>query len=133
LLAEIRAQTPALNVEILGVNDLNESAFNYLMTGGRQLPWLQDTAEQNVWSRWKVIFRDVRILDAQNRLYAVFNLTQFDLTYPTNRQALKTNFLNAPDSLTPTEMDCLMTGSRCTSATYPPAPRTTVTATESPI
>jgi hypothetical protein len=86
---------PALNVEILGVNNIQESAFNYLMTEDRSLPWLQDTKEQDVWNRWQVTFRDVRILDAQNRLYGVFNLTQYDLSCVSNRQTLRSLFLRA--------------------------------------
>lgn len=92
---EIRAAHPAFNVEILGVNHVLESAFNYLMTEDRGLPWLQDTTQQDVWNRWQVNFRDVRILDAQNRLAGVFNLTQYDLSHATNRQTLKDLFLKA--------------------------------------
>jgi hypothetical protein len=106
LLAEIRAQSPTLNVEILGVNDRNESTWNYLVTGERHLPWLQDTVQQDVWNRWKVAFRDVCILDARNQLYGVFNLTQYDLFFATNRQTLKNLFLRAA-TLTDTDGDGL--------------------------
>jgi hypothetical protein len=42
-----------------------------------------------------VTYRDVRILDSQNRLAAVYNLTEHDLTQETNRVALKKLFLAA--------------------------------------
>ena len=76
------------------------------MTEDRALPWLQDTVDQDVWNRWQVTFRDVRILDAQNRLYAVFNLTQYDLSYITNRQTLRSLFLRAA-ALADTDRDGL--------------------------
>ena len=43
------------------------------------MPWLQETAQQKVWGPWKVRFRDVVILDAQNRPSAIFNLTDHNL------------------------------------------------------
>jgi hypothetical protein len=61
----------------------------------RTLPWLQDSFTDSVWASWKVTWRDVRILDAQNRLVGVFNLTSFDLGVATNRATLKQLFLNA--------------------------------------
>lgn len=61
----------------------------------RTLPWLQDILEDPVWTRWGVTYRDVRILDSQNRLFAVFNLTQNDLAVDENRDTLKQLFLNA--------------------------------------
>jgi len=35
-----------------------------LVTSANVLPWLQDTVEQNVWTRWRVTYRDVRVLDS---------------------------------------------------------------------
>jgi hypothetical protein len=65
------------------------------MTAGRTLPWLQDTAQETVSARWNVTFRDFRILDSQNRVQAVFNLTDHDLSVPTNRVTLKQMLLDA--------------------------------------
>jgi hypothetical protein len=93
--AELKATNPAVNIEILGVNRNDESAYNYLMTLGRSLPWLQDTTDNSVWSLLGVTYRDVRILDPQNHLFAVFNLTTYDLYYETNRATLKKLFLAA--------------------------------------
>ena len=59
------------------------------------MPWLQDTSVNSAWSLWGVTYRDVRILDAQNRLRAVYNLTAHDLTFATNRAALKELLLEA--------------------------------------
>jgi len=51
--------------------------------------------EQTVWVNWEVEYRDVQILDSQNRVYAVFNLTRNDLAIESNREILKQMFLAA--------------------------------------
>ena len=88
---------PEINIEILGVNEIGQDSPTAiaLMTGGRNLALLQNTTSQNVWSRWGVVYRDVRILDAQNRLHGVFNVTSQDLGISANREALKAIFLAA--------------------------------------
>lgn len=94
---ELRALNPAINVEILGVNQIGaDSSFAIsLTTAGRDIPWLQDTSEARVWESWDVAYRDVRILDADNELAGVFNLTANDLSIPANYEALKQMFLQA--------------------------------------
>ncbi|MBM3880028.1 MAG: hypothetical protein FJ387_09965 [Verrucomicrobia bacterium] len=77
------------------MNRTSDSSYNGLATEGRGLPWLQDSFTQNVWSRWGVVYRDVRILDGQNRVVAVYNLTEHDLSQAANREALKALFLAA--------------------------------------
>jgi hypothetical protein len=95
MLAEIRATNPNLNVEILGVNMLNDALFNPLVVSQRTLPWLQETAEANAWGKWNVTWRDVRIVDSQGRLHSVYNLTAHDLANEMNRASLKQLFLSA--------------------------------------
>jgi hypothetical protein len=65
------------------------------MTAERTLPWLQTVPQTNVWQQWKVTFRDVRVLDASNRLFGVYNLTQHDLSFVENRDALKSMLIAA--------------------------------------
>jgi hypothetical protein len=91
----LKSANPDLNVEILGINQVGDSAFNDLVISESQLPWLQDTQTENVWARWQVVYRDVRILDARNQVHAVFNLTDNDLADADNREALKQLFLQA--------------------------------------
>jgi hypothetical protein len=79
---------PRLAVQILGVNGIGQEADNAVMTSGRSLPWLQDTSQQNVWSAWRVTWRDVVVLDPSNRVVAVFNLTDHDLRRPAARDSL---------------------------------------------
>ena len=53
------------------------------------IPLLQDTTTANVWGLWAVTYRDVVILDAQNRKVGVYNLTEHDLSVEANRNTLK--------------------------------------------
>jgi hypothetical protein len=91
----LKATNPAVNIELLGVNDQTQSGNNALATLGRTLPWLQDTAADSVWTLWGVTYRDVRILDGRNRLHAVYNLTSQDLAIAQNRANLKALLLQA--------------------------------------
>jgi hypothetical protein len=84
------AGTQGLPVKILGVNDVGQESGNSLIVAGRTLPWLQDVVQQSVWSsRWHVDWRDVFVLDPQNRKITVYNLTVHDLASPANYQELK--------------------------------------------
>lgn len=94
---ELRDTNTDFNIEILGVNLIDSSANNYLIIN-RTLPWLQDTAQVHAQSSWQAEYRDVRILDWQNEVQAVFNLTVHDLAAATNRAALKTLFLEIAKS-----------------------------------
>src|SRR5688572_11153396 len=72
-----------------------DAAYNSMATAGRTLPWLQDTLNDSVWTSWGVTWRDVRILDSRNQLFAVYNLTTRDLALVANRNALKQLLLQA--------------------------------------
>jgi hypothetical protein len=94
ILEEVRATKPDLNVEALGINTVGESAYNSLVTAAHKLPWLQDTAEEGVWSKWAVTYRDFQIVDSLGRLRAIYNLTDHDLGNSTNYTALKQILIN---------------------------------------
>jgi hypothetical protein len=88
------AQAPGA-FAIVGVNAAGLEDSNSLMTTGRTLPWLQDRSDVNVWSTWAVEYRDVIILDAENRRVDVFNLTSHDLADPANQATLEQKLLGA--------------------------------------
>ncbi len=92
---QLQASNPAVHIEILGVNWTEYTNANFLMTAGRQLPWLQPAATNTVHDLWSATERDVRILDPQNRLFAVYNLTTHSLAFLDNVTALKQLFLDA--------------------------------------
>ena len=68
---------------------------NELMCEGRDLPWLQEDEEHLVWDVWGVTYRDVWVLDVNNELVGVFNLTGTSLGDPTNYAALRALFEQA--------------------------------------
>ena len=86
---ELEAGAAAGQVRILGVNEIGQESGNAVMTTGRDLPWLQETAAEPVWTPWAVAWRDVVILDRLNRKVGVYNLTLHPLSDPTNYAELK--------------------------------------------
>jgi hypothetical protein len=71
------------------VNAVGSESENGLMYEGRSLPWLQDTAEADVWGRWDVTVRDIVILDRHNVVFTVFNAGNLDLSRQVNYDNLK--------------------------------------------
>ena len=87
---ELTAETLQLDVIILGVNHQASGSGVADMCLGRDLPFLQDSDSTNVWTTWEVTERDVYVLDAENKVVTVYNLTQHDLGDPVNYETLKT-------------------------------------------
>jgi len=75
------------------VNDAAGVSGNADVTFERTIPWLQDAGDR-VHASWEPIYRDVVILDPQNRKVAVFNLTVHDLQKPDEYDALKALLLD---------------------------------------
>jgi hypothetical protein len=76
-------------IQILGVNAAGQESANALMSEGRVLPLLQDRSDVDAWGLWRVEYRDVVILDTQNRPVAVYNLTLHDLADTSDYAELK--------------------------------------------
>ena len=77
------------------MNQTGLESGNDTVCNGRDLPWLQETVDQDVWGDWDVAYRDVIILTPANEVYAVFNLTANNLALEENRDALKALLLAA--------------------------------------
>ena len=84
-----------LNVDILGVNDVGLEDGNGFITMGRDLPWLQAVPEEDVWETWGIGYRDVVILDENNVVLAIYNLTEHNLGDATNYAELYALFESA--------------------------------------
>lgn len=82
-------------IRILGVNAIGSEGGNDANCNGRDIPWLQDTAAEHVWTQWQITYRDVVILDANNVPVDVYNLTANDLGVPANYDELKNRLLAA--------------------------------------
>jgi hypothetical protein len=76
-------------IRIFGVNAIGEEGANSVIVQGRTIPWLQDVTSQNVWESWHVTWRDVVVLDAENHVVFVYNLTANDLADSTHYAELR--------------------------------------------
>ena len=92
---DLAANNPDLDITILGINDIGFESGNDSITDGRDLPWLQATAEQDVWEDWGVTYRDVWILDADNLPVGIFNVTSANLSDSGNYATLRQMFVDA--------------------------------------
>ncbi|MFO0554149.1 MAG: hypothetical protein U0271_37560 [Polyangiaceae bacterium] len=84
-----------LDVAILGVNAAGLESGNANFCAGRDLPWLQETVAEPLWTDWAVTWRDVILLDANNQVITTYNLTQHNLADPANYAALYQLFATA--------------------------------------
>jgi len=84
---------------LIGVNAEGYESSNEDVCDGRDLPWLQDTTDEDVWDTWDVTYRDVIILDGNNELYDVFNLTTYGLSDSDNYEALMDLLITAQSEL----------------------------------
>ena len=76
---ELDAEYPNLNIDILGINMTGTEAGMSDVALISTLPVVQDDTTVNVWNDWNAIWRDVQILNAENEVIHVFNLTQHNL------------------------------------------------------
>jgi hypothetical protein len=72
---ELVAENLATKIRIGGINIIGSELGNTTITTGRDLFWLQDTAAEHVWTQLQIQYRDVLILDGENRPVDVYNLT----------------------------------------------------------
>ena len=93
--AELDADYPDLEIQILGVNEIGYDRDNDEMVADRALPWLQDDAQADVWESWGVTYRDVWILDGENEIVDIYNLTDNTLGDPSNYSDLLEIFVSA--------------------------------------
>ena len=91
---ELRAMNPNTIVAIKGMNAIGSEAGNDATCLGRDLPWIQETFDQQVRTDWGVEWRDVAILDENNVQIAIYNLTDHDLQNMANYQELKQMLLD---------------------------------------
>ena len=93
--AELRAERPDLSIELHGVNAIGHESGNAQACNGRVLPWIQDDPSRRVGDIWSVTYRDVIILDANNVVVAIYNLTAHDLVLTANYAELKALLISA--------------------------------------
>lgn len=59
------------------------------------IPLLQDDATANAWTAWGANYRDVVILDEDNEVVGVFNLTTYDLQQQAHYDTLRDLLIDA--------------------------------------
>ena len=92
---ELSVEYPDLQIAIIGINEIGMGSGNTLASAGRDIPWLQDTAEQDVGALWTAGFRDVIIVDASGSYYATYNLTAHNLSNSDNFEELRALLVEA--------------------------------------
>lgn len=73
-----------LDVTIFGINEVGYESGNTSVCQGRDIGWLQEDAANLVWDTWGITMRDLVILDQENVVVAIYNLTTHNLTVPAN-------------------------------------------------
>jgi hypothetical protein len=86
---EINATNPKHAVRIHGIDLIGYESGIPEMCAGRTIPLCQDDSIQVVQTRWQATYRDVFVLDEENRPTAVFNLTLHSLATQVNYDSLK--------------------------------------------
>lgn len=100
---ELLDQTTGSPIQLFAINEAGEAfqAAVPAMAALGTLPILQDTEEAAVWTSLGITYRDVLILDEENRWRGVYNLTTHDLSQPGNYEDLATMLFEVAGSELP--------------------------------
>ena len=85
----MQTELAGTGIRLLGVNQISASSGNAAACTGKDIPWLQDSMDVQAWTKWDVTYRDVCILDENNELIGVYNLTQHNLADASSYDELK--------------------------------------------
>ena len=104
---ELQTDHPDLNISILSINLKGAEAGVDVFTEEHALPMVQDTELSAIWLNWGELctieehdaeskhWRDLFILNKQNQVLKVYNLTLNNLGTPENYEELKQKFIQA--------------------------------------
>ena len=92
--AELDANHPNLDIEIFGINMIGTSSGASIFSSSLNLPMVQDDSTLGIWSDWGAVWRDVYILNENNELVLVYNLTQYSLSDSNNYNTLMQHFID---------------------------------------
>ena len=82
-------------MRLFAVNAVGLEGALDVMAAGGDIPLLQDILTVDVWHTWAVTYRDVVLLDGENKKVGVYNLTSHDLGNAANYAELKALLLDA--------------------------------------
>lgn len=77
--AELSSEYPNLNISILAINKIGAEAGIPQASQVGNLPIVNDDSSSYTWNDWNGTWRDVHILNRQNQLITVYNLTSNNL------------------------------------------------------
>ena len=101
--AELDSNYPNLPIQILAVNGIGYSSGIGSLSSIHTLPMIEDTSADQVWSQWGAVYRDVMILDGNNEVSSVFNLTTYNISDVQNSSGnyatLKQLFIDTANNL----------------------------------
>lgn len=76
---DIASEYPNQDITILSINMIGAESGIALIPATDHLPIVNDDVNTGIWSNWGGGWRDVFILDRQNEIYSIYNLTQNNL------------------------------------------------------
>ena len=95
--ADLEKEHPGIAISLLAINaEGYESGMPDIAKVG-DLPVLQDTKKAGVWDRWGAEWRDVIVLNGDNEVVAVYNLTTYDLSDPDHYAELEALLVGAAE------------------------------------
>tara|TARA_B110000037_G_C16745171_1_gene352916 strand:- start:93 stop:458 length:366 start_codon:yes stop_codon:yes gene_type:complete len=77
--AELSSEYPMLDISILAINQIGAEAGIPQASQVGTLPIVNDDSNTQIWTNWTGIWRDVYIVDHQNEVVDVYNLTANNL------------------------------------------------------
>jgi len=86
---------PEFEFQLLAINERGHTSGIPIAVEGQELPLLQDDNRSLAWDNWGATWRDVMVLDAENEIIGIINLTGKSLNETENRAALETLLLEA--------------------------------------
>ena len=92
---EISSEYPDLPIKILSINQIGAENGIDSFNETHALPMVNDNTGDDIWVEWGSQWRDFYILNKQNELLEVYNLTQNNLNDPLNYDALKQKLILA--------------------------------------
>ena len=92
---ELISEYPDLPINILSINQIGAENGIDSFNETHALPMVHDNTTEGIWVLWQSQWRDFYILNRQNELLEVYNLTQHNLNDPLNYQELKQKLIQA--------------------------------------
>ena len=93
--AELESSYPNLDIEIFAINMTGTSSGLQYFSSDLNRPVVQDDTATGIWNDWGASWRDVYILDQNNELILVYNLTTYNLSDSNNYNTLMQHFIDA--------------------------------------